>query len=223
MSRVMNRSSGSTISGNQAAIFTKLGFVRTLGFISERDYRNCVGSLKIKGSGQGFFSYIGGNLSVAYTGNPRAGVGRGRGEDEQWLLANITADGTAGTSAGSFPATISLQLDVTPLVDALTESGETAARLAVPLEDVSYPRGVYLVGFRHSPLNRLQITHRDDGRVIMDVGQGIALVSRSSSDGIEGSVAVQRIFNFSGGMLSAVAGDEPVREPTKITFKYDPR
>jgi hypothetical protein len=69
----------------------------------------------------------------------------------------------------------------------------------------------------------LQLTRRDDGRVIMDVAQGIALVSRAGADGIEGSVFVERIFNFSGGLLSASAGDEPVKKPTKITFRYDPK
>ena len=36
-------------------------------------------------------------------------------------------------------------------------------------------------------------------------------------------IAVQRIFNFSGGLLSSIAGDEPVAEPTRITFRYDPQ
>lgn len=209
--RVMNRRTGSSVSGDDAAVFTKLGFVRTLGFISEQHYKNCVGSLKIEIPGPGFHSYVDGNLSRSYTGNPRAGVGSGRGQDEEQLIANITADGTAATSSGSFPATISLQLNVTPIIDDISPA------------DVSYPRGIYFIGFRLSEHNRLQITNRDDDKLIMDVGQGVALVSRASTDGIEGSVAVQRIFNYAGGTLSAIAGDEPVKDPTKITFKYDPQ
>lgn len=213
----MSGRSDSSIASGDAAIFTKLGFVRTLGLITEQQYKQCVGGLKIEALGQGFYSYVGGDQNRSYTGDPRAGVGRGAGDDEEWLIANITADGTASTTAGDFPATISLQLNVTPAADNREE------RLAVLPQDVSYPRGVYFVGFRHSQLNRLQITNRDDGKLIMDVGQGVALVSRASSEGIEGSVAVQRIFNYSGGMLSAIAGDEPVKEPTRITFKYDPQ
>ena len=209
--RVMNRRSESAIRGADAAIFTKLGFVRTLGFISEETYKGCVGKLKIDVPGQGFFSYTNNDLNRSYTGNPRAGVGRGRGEDDQWLLANITADGTAATSSGSFPATVSLQLNVTPTVEDVDPA------------DVSYPRGIYFVGLRHNKYNRLQITNRDEGKLIMDVGQGIALVSRASSDGIEGSVAVQRVFNYSGGMLSAIAADELVSEARKMTFRYDPK
>lgn len=219
--RVMNRSDGSGIRSNQAAIYTKMGFIRTLGFISEQAYQDCVSPLKIEAPGTGFFSYRDGNLSKRYTSNPRAGVGRGREPDEQWLLANITADGTASTSSGDFPATISMQLNVTPLVDAITDPGKRSDRMAISPADVSYPRGVYFIGFRHSKLNRLTITNKDDGKTIMDVGQGVALISRSGSDGIGGSIAVHRIFNFSGGMLSAIAGDEPVNG-SKIAFKYDP-
>jgi hypothetical protein len=222
--RVMNRNAGASISRDEAAIFTKLGFVRTLGFITEDAYRKCVGNLKIEVPGEGLFSYVDGNLSVAYTGNPRAGVGRGTGEDEQWLIADITADGMPSTSSkGDFSGTMSLQLNVTPLVDAVTDPGKKADRLAIAPADVSYPRGVYYIGFRYGKLNRLQLTRRDDGGVIMDVAQGIALVSRASSEGIEGSIFVERIFNFSGGLLSSVAGDEPVSKPTKITFRYDPK
>ncbi|MBY6204153.1 hypothetical protein [Halomonas denitrificans] len=221
--QVMNERSGASIRSADAAVFTKLGFVRTLGFIDESHYRDCVGALTIDAPDDGFHSFVGGEASRRYTENPRAGVGRGEGDDEQWLIANITADGTAETSAGEFAATIRLQLNVTPLVDAITDPGKRADRLAIPLEDVSYPRGVYLVGFRHGPINRLQITNRADDKLIMDVGQGIALVGLASTDGIVGSVAVQRIFNFSGGLLSSIAGDEPVAEPTRITFRYDPR
>ena len=57
----------------------------------------------------------------------------------------------------------------------------------------------------------------------MDVGQGVALVGLASSDGIVGSVAVQRIFNYSGGLMSSIAGGEPVIDPTMITFHYDPK
>lgn len=208
--RVMNRRTGSSIGKDDAAIFTKLGFVRTLGFISEQHYKSCVGSLKIEVPGQGFYSYRKGELSRSYAGNPRAGVGRGDGADAEQMIANITADGTAATSSGSFPATISLQLNITPPRD------------DIDLSEVSYPRGIYFVGYRHSKYNRLQIRNQDNGKLIMDVGQGVALVSQASTDGITGSVAVQRIFNYAGGMLSAVAGDEPVKDSTSIKFKYVP-
>jgi hypothetical protein len=219
----MNRRSDSSIIKDDAAVFTKLGFVRTLGFISEQHYRACVGSLKIEAPGQGFHTYRSGNLDNSYGGNPRAGVRRGREEDEQWLLANITADGSLTTSSSVVPVTVSLQLNVTPLVDSITDPGKRADRLAIPPSEVSYPRGVYYVGSRHGKYNKLQFTRQSDNALIVDVGQGVALISHADSNGIEGSVAVQRVFNYSGGLLSAIAGDEPVKDPTRITFRYDPQ
>jgi hypothetical protein len=221
--RIMNRRSGASISREDAAIFTKLGFVRTLGFISEQTYKSCVGSLEIETPGEFFFSFTSGDLRTIYDGDPRASAGRGDGDDEQWLFVNIESEGILETTGGPVPVTVFLQLNTTPPVDAITDPGKRADRLAIPTGDFSYPRGVYMVGFRHSKHNRLLFKRRWDGTIIVDVGEGVALVGRASSDGIIGSIAVQRVFNFSGGMLSAIAGDEPVNEPTKITFKYVPR
>lgn len=221
--KVMTSRSSSSIDSADAAVYTKLGFVHTLNFISETFYNSCVGNLRIDTPGPGFHSYKSGNLDRSYTGNPRAGVGRGNGEDEEWLLADITADGEVSTSSGSVPVTVQLVLNVTPPVDAITDPGKTSERLAIPPEEVSYPRGVYLVGFRHNKHNRLFFRRRSDGAMIVDVGQGVALVGRAGSDGIVGSVFVQRIFNYSGGLLSAIAGDEPVSEESRVTFRYEPQ
>lgn len=221
--QLMNSRSGSGVQSADAAVFTKLGFVRTLEFITEPQYKSCAGSLKIDAPAPGFHSYKDGNLNRSYTGNPRAGVGRGTGDDEQWLLANITADGELSTSSGSFPATVELILNVTPPVDGITDPGKRADRMAIAPADVSYPRGVYFIGFRRSPHNRLLIKRQEGGAVIVDVGEGVALVGRASSEFIEGSVFVHRIFNFSGGLLSAIAGDEPVSEESRMTFRYAPQ
>ena len=219
----MNSQTGASIDGHTAAVFTKLGFVRTLGFISEEHYKSCVGNLKIDASGEGFHSFKDGNPDRSYTGNPRATAGRGSGEDAEWLFVNISADGTVTTSSGEVPVTASLQINVTPPVDAHTEWGASYDRGQIPVTDFSYPRGVYLIGARHNKYNRLTFTRQEDGALIVDVGQGVALIGRASADGIVGSVAVQRVFNYSGGLLSAIAGDEPVKDPTRITFRYDPK
>jgi hypothetical protein len=55
--QVMNGRTGTSINRDDAAVFTKLNFVRTLGFISEQQYRACLGSLQIEAPGPGFFSY----------------------------------------------------------------------------------------------------------------------------------------------------------------------
>jgi hypothetical protein len=221
--QVMNGRPDSGVTADDAAVFTKLGFVRTLNFIPEKAYRNCIGNLKIVAPGPGFYSYKSDKLSRSYTAGLQAGAARGQDEDEEWLFFEVSGDGTAATSSQQqVPVTITLSLNVTPPVGSLTDPGKRAERLAIPVEDVGFPRGVYLVGFRNSKYNRLQIARKEDGGLIMDVGQGVALIGRANTDLIEGSVVVQRIFNFSGGLLSSIAGDEPVGEPTRITFRYRP-
>ena len=207
---MMGGRSGSGIASADAAVFTKLGFAHTLTFVPEQAFKECKGQLKINAEGQGFFSYQDGNLNRSYTGNPNAGAGRF--DEGQRFMFSLEADGVAGTSSeANIPVSMLLLLNITPTLE-----GE------VQFEDLSYPRGIYYIGFRHNKWNRLQITKKSDGAMLMDVGEGIALIGRASTDGIIGSVAVQRIFNFSGGLLSAVAGDEPVSRPTKITFMYEP-
>lgn len=136
---------------------------------------------------------------------------------------NIGADGTVDTSSGEVAVTASLQINVTPPIDAITDPGKHAERLAIPVADFGYPRGIYLIGSRHDEHNRLTFSRRDDGATIVDFGQGVALIGRASADGIIGSVAVQRVFNFGGGLLSAIAGDEPVKDSTKVSFRYNPQ
>lgn len=221
--QVMNSRSDPGVQSVDAAVYTKLGFIRTLGLISERAYESCVGKLKIDAPGPGFYSYKSDKLSRSYTAGLQAGAARGQDEDEEWLFFEVSGDGTVATSSQQqVPVTITLSLNVTPPVGSLTDPGKRAERLAIPVEDVGFPRGVYLVGFRNSKYNRLQIARKEDGGLIMDVGQGVALIGRANTDFIEGSVVVQRIFNFSGGLLSSIAGDEPVGEPTRITFRYRP-
>lgn len=209
--KIMSGRAESGIRSADAAVFTKLGFAHTLGFIPEQQYNACKGRLKIDAPGEGFHTYRDGNHSASYTANPNAGAGSF--DDDTRFMFSLEAEGTAGTSSDSnVPVSMLLLLNITPTLDE-----------ELTFEDLSYPRGIYHVGFRNSEWNRLQIAKKEDGGLLMDVGQGVALVGLASSEGIVGSVAVQRIFNFSGGALSAIAGDEPVSEPTRVTFRYKPR
>jgi hypothetical protein len=219
--QVMKSRSDSGVKSDDAAVFTKLGFVRTLNFIPEQAYKSCIGSLNFDSPGPGFHSYKSGNLSRSYIGGVRAGAGRE--DDGEHFLFDMEADGMVGTSSGDVAVRMGLILDITRPVDSWTDHGRAQERRAMTLDDLSYPRGVYFIGFRHGKRNRLQIARQDDGDLIMDVGQGVALIGRASTEVIEGSVFVQRIFNYSGGLLSAIAGDEPVSESSRVTFRYEPR
>jgi hypothetical protein len=219
--QVMNGRSDSGVKSEDAAVLTKLGFVRTLNFIPEQAYKSCVGRLKVDAPGQGFYSYSGGNLSRSYTGGLRAGAGRA--DDGEHFLFDLEADGTVSTTSGDVAVRMVLILDITRPVDSWTDPGRAQERRETTLDDLSYPRGVYFIGFRHSKSNRLQLVRQDGEGLIMDVGQGVALIGRANAEAIEGSIFVQRVFNYSGGLLSAIAGDEPVKESSRVTFRYEPR
>ncbi|MGD8384910.1 MAG: hypothetical protein PVF89_05855, partial [Lysobacterales bacterium] len=211
---------GTSIPTSVAAMYTKLGFLQSVGLISDAAYTACVGKLKIAGGGEGFFSFKSDRLDRSYTGGVGGSIGRG--EPDGPLLFELGADGAVTTNNGDVPVTITLILSVSPPPGLLQQLTGATGYGELKIEDVSFPRGIYYVGFRHGPDNKLQITRKDNGAKIMEVGQGVALVGRASRGLIEGSVFVQRYFNYAGGMLSAIAGDEPVGEPTKITFRRKP-
>lgn len=219
--QVLNSRSATGVTSDDAAVFTKLAFVRSLKFVPEHAYRSCIGGLTIHAPEPGFHSYKNDALDRSYTGDVWAGAGRD--DDGEHYLFDMEADGTVTTSSGDIAVRMVLLLDITPPVDSWSDLGRAQQRREMTIDDLSYPRGVYFIGFRHSKFNRLQIARQDDGSLIMDVGQGLALIGRASTEVIEGSVFVQRIFNYSGGLLSAIAGDEPVSESSRVTFRYEPR
>ncbi len=212
--KVMNSRTKPGINQKDAAIFTKLGFVRSLGFISEEQYTSCVGNLKIQAPTPGFFSYSGSSIIKSYTGNPRAAFGKLEGSSgDSRVYSTIKADGVLSTSARDIPVTVDFVLNITQ-----------PKRISDPDTSsyVSYPRGIYLIGPRHNRFNKLRFWSLvKEGDLIVDVGQGIALVSRASNEFIEGSVVIQRVSNYSGGLLSAIAGDEVVKG-NRMTFRYKP-
>lgn len=207
----MQAEAGPAIPKRLAAVYTKLGFLQSLGFISERAFANCVGKLRIRGEGPGFHSFVGGKLSGTYAGRIERRLGQVDGAGP--YLFEMTAEGAIditsdkGTEAG-VPARIQLRLDVTP------------PGLFSGLDEVSYPRGVYHVGEVHGGHNRLRIVRIDNGKTVMEVAKGVALVSRASRELIEGSVFIERTYNFAGGLLSAIAGHEPVSTATSISFRF---
>ena len=211
----LRESSEATISTQLAAMYSKLGFLQSVGFIPLEGFNRCVGNLAIRGDGEGFHSFKSGELKSRYSGAVEGGFSRA-GPDKP-VMFKLTAGGSVGTSSGAKPVTAELLLNVSPppeFLNTLTGSYED-----VKLEDVSFPRGIYFIGTRYKTENRLNIRDQEDNDFITEVSQGAALVGRANYDLIEGSIFIQRLFNFSGGAMSAIAGDEPPKEPTSMTFR----
>lgn len=207
-----------SISPQQAALYSKLGFLRSVGFITQSAYKHCVGQLAIRGDGEGFYTFRSGQQSRHYGGDPKHGMGRR--QDDGPIYYTLTAEGTAGASGEEVPVRVELMINVSPPEGLVNEFLGRSSYADLEHRDVSFPRGVYFVGDRHGGKHRLLIRKTSDGGVLMDVSQGAMLVGRGSSELVEGSVFVQRRYNFAGGLMSSIAGDEPVKEPTSITFRY---
>ena len=219
--RALQDMDGPGITPDVAAMYTKLGYLQSVGFITERGYRHCVGNLAIQADSEGFHSWKVDDLANRYTGDVQVGFGRKKEEDP--VMFQMTAEGSAVINSGSVPVTIELEINVSPTPGLNPGSGyPEVGYLGVKLGDVSFPRGIYHVGSRYGSKNSFRIRREDNDGVIVEVSQGLLLVGRASTGLIEGTLVIQRIFNFSGGMLSAVAGDEPVGEPTRIAFRWEP-
>lgn len=200
---------GPSIPKTHAAVFTKVGFLQSLGFIDEATYRRCVGSLRIRTPGPGIFSYKSGELDRRYEGALEAKIGKREGSPGAITpyVFELSATGTAATSGeGEVPVVARLRLEVAPA--------------NADLEDASYPRGLYFVGLAN-PDSQFTISRTDNGKALVDVTDGVALVARASSELIEGSLFIRKYLNYSGGLLSAIAGPEPPPEPTSITFRIE--
>lgn len=178
----MQAESGPGIPDELAAIFTKVGFVQSVGFIDEIDYRECVGGLRVRGNGNGIFSFEGGQENRSYTQNVKGSIGKRNGQGP-WLFT-FEATGSIGLEdEGTKTARAMLTLEIAPG--------------SKDLEMVSFPRGLYNIGPGHGSNNSLIIWYNEgDGEVpAIEVFQAEVLVARASLDLIEGSVFVKQYIN----------------------------
>ncbi len=178
----MQAESGPGIPDELAAIFTKVGFVQSVGFIDEIDYRECVGGLRVRGNGNGIFSFEGGQENRSYTQNVKGSIGKRNGQGP-WLFT-FEATGSIGLEdEGTKTARAMVTLEIAPG--------------SKDLEMVSFPRGLYNIGPGHGSNNSLIIWYNEgDGEVpAIEVFQAEVLVARASLDLIEGSVFVKQYIN----------------------------
>ena len=178
--RRMQAEVGPGIPDELAAVFTKVGFVQSLGFIDEVDYRECVGNLKVRAPSNGFFSFEGGQQNRSYTQNVKGGIGK-RDAQGPWIFT-FEATGSIGVEdEGTKSARVLLTLESAP--------GDKK------LDHVSFPRGLYRLD--SSPNNGLVILYNDGSGEVpaIEVFQADVLVARASHDLIEGSVFVKTYIN----------------------------
>ena len=163
-------------------VLSKVGFVQSVGFIDEVDYRECVGNLRVRANSNGFCSFEGGRQNKSYTQNVKGGIGQRNGQGP-WIFT-FEATGSIGVEdEGSRSARVMLYLELAP--------GDRQ------LDMVSFPRGLYRIGPNHSSNNKLIIWYNDGSGEVpaIEVFQADVLVARASGNLIEGSVFVKTFIN----------------------------
>ena len=202
--RRMRAAPGPAIPDELAAVFTKVGFVQSLGLIDEIDYRECVGNLRVRGNGNGFFSFESGQENRKYTQNVKGTIGQKNGQGP-WIF-QIEATGSIGVEdEGTKTARVMLNLELAPGTKDLSL--------------VSFPRGLYRIGPGQSSNNKLIIWYNDGSGEVpaIEVFQGDVLVARASHDLIEGSVFVKQYINHT----ELFKLPQPPKQERVITFRKE--
>lgn len=174
--QVMREEPGPGVPERLAPYFTKVGFLQSVGFITDEDYDYCVGRLKIRGEGSGVFSFDGETQVQEYRGSPRGAIGLS--EDGTTRVFRFESDGSITTRRETLAVTARLLLSIAP-----------ADR---PLDLVSFPRGIYRIAPGSGHSFQIVTPGRTSDQIVVDVVEGVVLVARASLSLVEGSVVVQR-------------------------------
>jgi len=191
----MRAEPGPGIPQELALIYAKVGLLNSVGLIGDLEYDYCVGKLKVSAPGNGFFTIRDNRQENAYTGDVKGTIGK-RSKDGVWVF-QLEASGSVGVAGEPRPARIELLIP-------LAAAGEPRP---------SFPRGLFNVGQGGTTVN-IYYTHEGEEKLGVSVESGVLLMSRASTQLIEGSIVVFRFVNWTSLLaLPEVAGN------TRITFK----
>ena len=191
----MRAEPGPGIPQELALIYAKVGLLNSVGLIGDLEYDYCVGNLKVSAPGNGFFTIKDSRQDNAYTGDVKGTIGQ-RSEDGAWVF-QLGASGSFGIDGDSRPGRIELMIP-------LAAAGEPRP---------SFPRGLFNVGHGGASVN-IYYTDQGKEKLGVSVESGVLLMSRASTQLIEGSIFVFRFVNWTSLLaIPEVAGN------MRITFK----
>ena len=192
----MRAAEGPGIPKELALIYTKVGLLNSVGLIGDLEYDNCVGNLRVRADGNGFFTLRDDQRENSYTSDVKGTIGT-KNSSGAWVF-QMQARGQVGmTDQGDKPARIEITIP-------LAAAGEPRP---------TFPRGLYQVGHGGATVN---IYYTEDGeeKLGVSVESGLVMVSRASTKLVEGSVFVYRFVNWTSLLpWPEGAGD------TVITFR----
>lgn len=174
-----------------AAVYAKALFLRDLGVVKPADVTACIGThLGLQSMPQGLHFWLGGKHYRSFTTNLAAGIhteaiARNR-------VFTLEGEGEAGFGGDTYPAKLTLRLDLRGLGD--------------DIDEVSWPRGVYELGLTGDNNVKLVLDGAPAGN--FDAMDGFVLVAEASNKRITGSIVLQRVFRL--------------QAPLPVPEKYDP-
>lgn len=193
----MRAAEGPGVPKELALIYAKVGFLHSVGLIGDLEYDNCVGDLKVRAPGNGFFSLKNGQQVNAYISNVEGRIGK-REDDGMWVF-QMEAKGQFRIEGKTKPGRIELIIPLAP-------AGEPRP---------SFPRGLYGIGGGGEARTTVYYTDEGQEKVGVSVENGLVLVSRASTELVEGSIFVFRLVNWTELFPLPI----PPKEDTIFTFR----
>jgi len=186
-----------SVPADMAAAYTKLAFVRDLGFIDEETFDACRGDRAgLPHDTEGIVVYQEGTRLRAFTTGPEASIGTRDGR----YVFTLYVTGQANFGGETYDAGLDLELDLGPT---------TAGEQPVPIDDVSWPRGAYVLAPGEPHAFRLRMPDAPAGN--FDVTDGFVLVASATNDRIVGSVVVREAFRFQAPIPVPEVYDPPLQ------------
>ncbi len=188
-----------TVPQGLVAVFTKLAFLRDLGMLTNDAFDHCRGeNTGLPYDTEGIVIYEDGIVLNEFTSMPEAGIGT---RDDQYVFT-MEVGGTADFGGENYGATLEMELDLGPTT--VPVLGDP-----IPVEKVSWPRGVYSLALLSSNHFRLRMVDAPAGN--FDVTEGWVLVAESSNERIVGSVFVREAFRFQAPIPVPQVFDPPLQ------------
>lgn len=188
-----------TVPQGLVAVFTKLAFLRDLGMLTDDAYDHCRGeSTGLPNDTEGIVIYEDAVVLNEFISMPEAAIGT---RDGRYVFTMVVG-GTADFGGENYGATLEMELDLGPTT--VPVIGDP-----IPVEKVSWPRGVYSLAPLSSNHFRLRMIDAPAGN--FDVTEGWVLVARSSNDQIVGSVFVREAFRFQAPIPVPQVFDPPLQ------------
>ncbi|MDX1382790.1 MAG: hypothetical protein R3190_04045, partial [Thermoanaerobaculia bacterium] len=161
-----------------AAVYAKTLFLENLELVRPADVQACLGAdLGLQSTPKGMHMSMGGTKLRSFTRNLGAWI---HTEALGNRVFTLRAEGEAGFNGSTYPATLTLRLDL---------RGHLR-----DIDEVSWPRGVYPLGLLGD--NNFQLVLEGAPAGNFDVTDGFALVAEASNRRITGSVVIQRVMRL---------------------------